>query len=111
MTLRVHIIKKIKLNLNNLQKISRERIYDELSKNFKNQINIISDKFNLEITNNKINTITIDDKQLIKKIDENSPKKIIIVLDATTGQNALNQIEEFKTNEQLSTHIVFIKRH
>ena len=33
--------------------------------------------------------------RVIKKVDENAPQKIVIVLDATTGQNAINQIEEF----------------
>ena len=33
--------------------------------------------------------------RVIKKVDEKAPQKIIIVLDATTGQNAINQIEEF----------------
>ena len=39
----------------------------------------------------KKNTITI-----IKKIDTDAPQESWIVLDATTGQNAINQIEEFK---------------
>ncbi len=30
-----------------------------------------------------------------KKIDENAPHEVILVLDATTGQNILNQVEEF----------------
>ena len=37
----------------------------------------------------KIDNITI------KKVDENAPHEIIIVLDATTGQNAMNQVTEF----------------
>ena len=44
--------------------------------------------------------------RVIKKIDENAPQKIIIVLDATTGQNALNQIEEFNKICELSGMIV-----
>lgn len=40
--------------------------------------------------------------RVIKKVDEQAPQKIIIVLDATTGQNALNQIEEFKKICELS---------
>ena len=31
-----------------------------------------------------------------KKIDINSPHEILLVLDATTGQNAINQVEEFQ---------------
>ena len=30
-----------------------------------------------------------------KKIDENAPHEVILILDATTGQNVLNQVEEF----------------
>ena len=40
--------------------------------------------------------------RVMKKIDENAPEKTIIVLDATTGQNALNQIEEFNKIYKLS---------
>ena len=40
--------------------------------------------------------------RVMKKIDENAPEKTIIVLDATTGQNALNQIEEFHKISKLS---------
>ena len=34
--------------------------------------------------------------RVIKKIDPEAPQETWIVLDATTGQNAINQIEEFK---------------
>ena len=30
-----------------------------------------------------------------KKIDPNAPHNVILVLDATSGQNVLNQVEEF----------------
>ena len=30
-----------------------------------------------------------------KKIDEKAPHEVILILDATTGQNVLNQVEEF----------------
>ena len=30
-----------------------------------------------------------------KKIDQEAPHEVILVLDATTGQNVLNQVEEF----------------
>ena len=33
--------------------------------------------------------------KVLKKIDEKFPNEVILVLDATTGQNALNQVEEF----------------
>ena len=32
---------------------------------------------------------------MIKKIDPNAPHNVILVLDATSGQNVLNQVEEF----------------
>ena len=32
---------------------------------------------------------------VLKKIDQSFPNETILVLDATTGQNALNQVEEF----------------
>jgi fused signal recognition particle receptor len=34
--------------------------------------------------------------RVLKKIDENAPHGVILVLDATTGQNALNQVKIFK---------------
>jgi fused signal recognition particle receptor len=34
--------------------------------------------------------------RVLKKIDEGAPHGVILVLDATTGQNALNQVEIFK---------------
>ena len=33
---------------------------------------------------------------VLKKIDNNVPHEVFLILDATTGQNAINQIEEFK---------------
>jgi len=33
---------------------------------------------------------------VLKKIDSNSPHEIFLILDATTGQSALNQVEEFQ---------------
>lgn len=33
--------------------------------------------------------------RVIKKIDENAPHSVLLVLDATTGQNALSQVETF----------------
>jgi len=30
-----------------------------------------------------------------KKIDQKAPHEVILILDATTGQNVLNQVEEF----------------
>ena len=33
---------------------------------------------------------------VLKKIDSSSPHEIFLILDATTGQNAINQVEEFK---------------
>jgi fused signal recognition particle receptor len=33
---------------------------------------------------------------VLKKLDLNAPHEIFLILDATTGQNAINQVEEFK---------------
>ncbi len=33
--------------------------------------------------------------KVIKKFDENSPQEVLLVLDATSGQNVINQVEEF----------------
>jgi fused signal recognition particle receptor len=32
---------------------------------------------------------------VIKKFDDNAPHEVLLVLDATSGQNVINQIEEF----------------
>ena len=34
--------------------------------------------------------------KVLKKIDPSAPHEILLILDATTGQNALNQVEEFQ---------------
>ncbi len=34
--------------------------------------------------------------KVLKKIDSNSPHETFLILDATTGQSAINQVEEFK---------------
>ena len=34
--------------------------------------------------------------KVLKKIDENAPHETFLILDATTGQSAVNQVEEFK---------------
>ncbi len=34
--------------------------------------------------------------RVLKKIDENAPHSVVLVLDATTGQNALNQVQTFQ---------------
>ena len=34
--------------------------------------------------------------KVVKKIDSNAPHETFLILDATTGQSALNQVEEFK---------------
>ena len=33
---------------------------------------------------------------VVKKIDKNAPHETFLILDATTGQSGLNQVEEFK---------------
>ena len=34
--------------------------------------------------------------RVIRKIDQSAPHQVVLVLDATTGQNALNQVDVFK---------------
>tara|TARA_A100001015_G_scaffold301121_1_gene387503 strand:- start:507 stop:1427 length:921 start_codon:yes stop_codon:yes gene_type:complete len=43
---------------------------------------------------------------VLKKIDSSFPNEVILVLDATTGQNALNQVEEFSKIHNLTGLIV-----
>ena len=42
----------------------------------------------------------------IKKIDPSYPNEVILVLDATTGQNAFNQVEEFSKIHNLTGLII-----
>ena len=43
---------------------------------------------------------------VLKKIDPSYPSEVILVLDATTGQNALNQVEEFSKIHNLTGLII-----
>ena len=43
---------------------------------------------------------------VLKKIDDSFPNEVILVLDATTGQNALNQVEEFSKIHNLTGLII-----
>ena len=43
---------------------------------------------------------------VLKKIDDSFPNETILVLDATTGQNALNQIEEFNKVQKITGLII-----
>ena len=43
---------------------------------------------------------------VLKKIDSSFPNEVILVLDATTGQNALNQVEEFSKVHNLTGLII-----
>jgi len=43
---------------------------------------------------------------VLKKIDPSYPNEVILVLDATTGQNALNQVEEFSKIHDLTGLII-----
>ena len=43
---------------------------------------------------------------VLKKVDNKFPNEVILVLDATTGQNALNQVEEFSKIHNISGLIV-----
>jgi fused signal recognition particle receptor len=44
--------------------------------------------------------------KVLKKIDQNFPSETILVLDATTGQNALNQVEEFSKIHSITGLII-----
>ena len=73
----------------------------------KNQIDIalidtagrLQNKKNLMEEYKKIITV-------LKKIDPSYPYEVILVLDATTGQNALNQVEEFSKIHDLTGLII-----
>ena len=43
---------------------------------------------------------------VLKKIDQTFPNEVLLVLDATTGQNALNQVEEFSKIHNLTGLII-----
>ena len=43
---------------------------------------------------------------VLKKVDDKFPNEVILVLDATTGQNALNQVEEFKKIHDITGLII-----
>ena len=43
---------------------------------------------------------------VLKKIDDSFPSETILILDATTGQNALNQIEEFSKIQKITGLII-----
>ena len=71
----------------------RKSVVDEAIKNNFNQVLIdtagrLQNKKNLMEEYKKIANVT-------KKIDPNAPHNVILVLDATSGQNVLNQVEEF----------------
>jgi fused signal recognition particle receptor len=44
--------------------------------------------------------------RVLKKLDPSAPQSVILVLDATTGQNALNQVEIFKEIAGVTSLIV-----
>jgi len=44
--------------------------------------------------------------KVLKKVDETFPNETILVLDATTGQNALNQVEEFSKIQKITGLII-----
>ena len=44
--------------------------------------------------------------RVIKKVDESAPHDIVLVMDATIGQNAHNQVEVFKDKVDVSGLIV-----
>ena len=44
--------------------------------------------------------------KVLKKIDASAPHHVLLVLDATTGQNALSQVQAFKEMVQVSGLII-----
>lgn len=44
--------------------------------------------------------------RVIKKIDETAPHHSLLVIDGTTGQNAVNQVEEFKSIADISGLVI-----
>jgi fused signal recognition particle receptor len=44
--------------------------------------------------------------RVIKKIDETAPQHSLLVIDGTTGQNAINQVEEFKSIANISGLVI-----
>jgi len=73
--------------------VAYKAIEDAIKNNF-DQVLIdtagrLQNKKNLMDEFKKITTV-------VKKIDSTSPHETFLILDATTGQNAINQVEEFK---------------
>lgn len=57
---------------------------------------------------NKKNLMDELDKiiKVIKKIDPSAPHEVTLVIDATTGQNALSQVEHFKEIAEISSLVI-----
>ena len=58
------------------------------------------------LQNKKISWKSIKNIYCLRKINPEYPHKTILVLDATTGQNALSQVEEFKKISNLTGLII-----
>jgi fused signal recognition particle receptor len=41
-------------------------------------------------------------KRIIQRVDPTAPHEVLLVLDATTGQNAMNQAKQFKETTDVS---------
>ena len=67
--------------------IRNKTVISDLTKYNMSDKNILS-MFNKKTEYKKIANVT-------KKIDPNAPHDVILVLDATSGQNVINQVEEF----------------
>ncbi|MDA0939226.1 MAG: signal recognition particle-docking protein FtsY [Proteobacteria bacterium] len=76
--------------------VAKEEFYDIL---------IIDTAGRLHNQSNLMNELTKSAK-VLKKIDPSAPHNVILVLDATTGQNALQQIEMFGKYVELSGLII-----
>ena len=44
--------------------------------------------------------------RVVKKVDETAPHHSLLVIDGTTGQNAVNQVEEFKSIADISGLVI-----
>ena len=101
-------------NKNNVEVFKSNEGADPASVAYKTMEYALSNKFNTCIIDtagrlhNKKNLMDEFSKiiRVIKKVDENAPHEIIIVLDATTGQNAMNQVTEFNKICNLSRIIM-----
>ena len=84
----------IKLSLPN---IIDQLLISEINNNIFNFDDIQKILFKYKLTYSKLSKNDRDKiTNVLKKIDSNAPHETFLILDATTGQSAINQVEEFK---------------